>query len=183
MTDGDYVEPTAGMRPTIIVSNTTLKVDDKVYSFDDKGISTEVTPKNQFIRDDFWNWYYYDKDGKLLTGRQTIDGVQLYFDKNGKQVKGSLVEIDGKTYYFDKASQFNLIDGSRNYVFGINVVNMHNNQYGEATLFKYIVHPSLHTVYRFAPDGQLYQINPGTNEIQHVQSCLERSIWHRVCIP
>ena len=45
LTDGDYVEPTAGMRPTIIVSNTTLKVDDKVYSFDDKGISTEVTPK------------------------------------------------------------------------------------------------------------------------------------------
>ena len=39
-----------------------------------------------------------------------------------------------ETYYFDKASQFNLIDGSRN------------------------------TVYRFAPDGQLYQINPGTNE-------------------
>ena len=29
LTDGDYVEPTAGMRPTIIVSNTTLKVDDK----------------------------------------------------------------------------------------------------------------------------------------------------------
>ena len=57
-----------------------------------------------------------------------------------------------------------MIDGSRNYVFGINVVNMHNNQYGEAALFKYIVHPSLHTVYRFAPDGQLYQINPGTNE-------------------
>ena len=34
-----------------------------------------------------------------------------------------------ETYYFDKASQFNLIDGSRNYVFGINVVNnRHNNQ-------------------------------------------------------
>ena len=57
-----------------------------------------------FVRDDFWNWYYYDKEGKLLTGRQTIDGVQLYFDKNGKQVKGSLVDIDGKTYYFDKDS-------------------------------------------------------------------------------
>jgi hypothetical protein len=75
-----------------------------------------------------------------------------------------------ETYYFDKASQFNLIDGSRNYVFGINVVNMHNNQYGEATLFKYIVHPSLHTVYRFAPDGQLYQINPGTNEFNMFQA-------------
>ena len=40
--------------------------------------------QNQFVRDDNWNWYYYDTDGKLLTGRQTIDGVQLYFDKNGK---------------------------------------------------------------------------------------------------
>lgn len=69
-----------------------------------------------------------------------------------------------ETYYFDKASQFKEIDGSRNTVFGINVVNMHNNQYGEATLFKYIVHPSLKTVYRFAPNGQLYQIAPGTNE-------------------
>ena len=66
--------------------------------------------------------------------------------------------------FFDKASQFSGIDSSRNYVFGINVVNMHNNQYGEATLFKYLVHPSLHTVYRFSPDGQAYQITPGSNE-------------------
>ena len=63
-----------------------------------------------------------------------------------------------------KHLNFNLIDGSRNYVFGINVVNMHNNQYGEATLFKYLVHPSLHTVYRFSPDGQVYQLQPGSNE-------------------
>jgi len=46
----------------------------------------------------------------------------------------------------------------------INVINMHNNQYGEATLFKYLVHPSLHTVYRFSPDGQVYQLQPGSNE-------------------
>ena len=89
---------------TIILSNTTLKVDDKTYTIDNEGVVTEFTAKNQFVRDDNWNWYYYDADGKLLTGRQTIDGVQLYFDKNGKQVKGSLVDIDGKTYYFDKDS-------------------------------------------------------------------------------
>ncbi len=53
LTDGDYVEPTAGMRPTIIVSNTTLKSWWQSSPFDDKGISTEVTPTNQFIRDDF----------------------------------------------------------------------------------------------------------------------------------
>ncbi len=50
----NYVEPTAGMRLQLL-SLIPLKVDDKVYSFDDKGISTEVTPTNQFIRDDFWN--------------------------------------------------------------------------------------------------------------------------------
>ena len=94
----------AGMYTTIILTNDTLKVDDKTYTIDNEGVVTEFTAKNQFVRDDFWNWYYYDKEGKLLTGRQTIDGVQLYFDKNGKQVKGSLVEIDGKTYYFDKDS-------------------------------------------------------------------------------
>ena len=50
-------------------------------------VATEFTTKNQFVRDDNWNWYYYDADGKLLTGRQIIDGVQLYFDANGKQAK------------------------------------------------------------------------------------------------
>ena len=94
----------AGMYTTIILTNDTLKVDDKTYTIDNEGVATEFTAKNQFVRDDNWNWYYYDTDGKLLTGRQTIDGVQLYFDKNGKQVKGSLVDIDGKTYYFDKDS-------------------------------------------------------------------------------
>ena len=89
---------------TIILSNTTLKVDDKTYTIDNEGVATEFTAKNQFVRDDFWNWYYYDKDGKLLTGRQTIDGVQLYFDANGKQAKGTLIDIDGDTYYFDKDS-------------------------------------------------------------------------------
>ena len=94
----------ADMYTTIILTNDTLKVDDKTYTIDNEGVATEFTAKNQFVRDDNWNWYYYDTDGKLLTGRQTIDGVQLYFDKNGKQVKGSLVDIDGDTYYFDKDS-------------------------------------------------------------------------------
>ena len=56
-----------------------------------------LRPKNNLFVTTFWNWYYYDAAGKLLTGRQTIDGVQLYFDKNGKQAKGTLVDIDGDT--------------------------------------------------------------------------------------
>ena len=104
LTKSYRTERYADMYTAIILSDTTLKVDDKTYTIDNEGVVTEFTAKKQFVRDDFWNWYYYDKEGKLLTGRQTIDGVQLYFDKNGKQVKGSLVDIDGDTYYFDKDS-------------------------------------------------------------------------------
>ena len=104
LTKSYRTERYADMYTAIILSDTTLKVDDKTYTIDNEGVATEFTAKNQFVRDDNWNWYYYDADGKLLTGRQTIDGVQLYFDKNGKQVKGSLVDIDGDTYYFDKDS-------------------------------------------------------------------------------
>lgn len=104
LTKSYRTERYADMYTAIILSDTTLKVDDKTYTIDNEGVVTEFTAKKQFVRDDNWNWYYYDKEGKLLTGRQTIDGVQLYFDKNGKQVKGSLVDIDGKTYYFDKDS-------------------------------------------------------------------------------
>lgn len=104
LTKSYRTEGHAGMYTTIILSNTTLKVDNKTYMIDNEGVATEFLAKKQFVRDDFWNWYYYDADGKLLTGRQTIDGVQLYFDKNGKQAKGTLVDIDGDTYYFDKDS-------------------------------------------------------------------------------
>lgn len=104
LTKSYQTERYAGMYTAIILADTTLKVDDKTYTIDNEGVVTEFTAKNQFVRDDNWNWYYYDADGKLLTGRQTIDGVQLYFDANGKQAKGTLIDIDGDTYYFDKDS-------------------------------------------------------------------------------
>ena len=104
LTKSYRTERYAGMYTAIILADTTLKVDDKTYTIDNEGVVTKFTAKNQFVRDDNWNWYYYDKDGKLLTGRQTIDGVQLYFDANGKQAKGTLIDIDGDTYYFDKDS-------------------------------------------------------------------------------
>ena len=104
LTKSYRTERYAGMYTAIILADTTLKVDDKTYTIDNEGVATEFTAKNQFVRDDFWNWYYYDADGKLLTGRQTIDGIQLYFDANGKQAKGTLIDIDGDTYYFDKDS-------------------------------------------------------------------------------
>ncbi len=45
-------------------------------------------------------WYYYGKDGKSLVSRfRTIDDKGYYFDADGRMVTG-LTEIDGATYYF-----------------------------------------------------------------------------------
>ena len=102
----------------------------------------------------------------VLAGTLLVGGVANAENWNGlanyPEVPNSANGTE--TYFFDKASEFKGIDSSRNNVFGVNVINMHNNHYGEATLFKYLVNPSLHTVYRYAPDGQVYQIQPGTNE-------------------
>ena len=46
-------------------------------------------------------WHYKDASGKDLTGPQTIDGVKVYFNPGGVQVKGGF-GWDG--HYYDKDS-------------------------------------------------------------------------------
>lgn len=42
------------------------------------------------------DWYYIGSTGTILKGQQTIDGVEVYFDKTtGKQVKGEFVTESG----------------------------------------------------------------------------------------
>ena len=45
-------------------------------------------------------YYFFDKDGKMQTGWQTVGNEKYYFGKDGKQVSG-WQEIDGEKYYFD----------------------------------------------------------------------------------
>ena len=82
----------------------TIQDNKKAYLIDDKGVATETKLTNRFEHDDAWNWYYFDNEGKAVTGLHSIDNVTLYFDKEGKQAKGRLVEIDGQTHYFDRDS-------------------------------------------------------------------------------
>ena len=67
------------------------------------------------VRDRFWsdddgNWYYSDKEGKLLTGEQTIDGFDMYFYPDGVQAKGEIVTIGIEPYYFDKDNGHKVIN-------------------------------------------------------------------------
>ena len=66
-------------------------------------VEKTVVTGGQYTSDDQGNWYYV-KDGKALTGLQTIDYVDVYFDADGKQVKDDTCQIDGSTYHFAKDS-------------------------------------------------------------------------------
>ena len=62
-----------------------------------------VISGGHYTSDDQGNWYYI-KDGKALTGMQNIDNVNVYFDADGKQVKGDTRHVNGATYHFEKDS-------------------------------------------------------------------------------
>ena len=84
------------------------------------------------------NWYYVGSDGAFVKGRKVINGAQVYFDKDGKQVKGDfdddnnfhdindgdlvtnrLVTVGDKSYYigtYNKAIKgATVIDGTEYY--------------------------------------------------------------------
>ena len=65
------------------------------------------------------HWYYIGKDGKILKGPQTIDGVNVYFDTDGKQVKGHFA-ADNR--FYDKNN-------------GWLVTNRIVNMYGDKTYY------------------------------------------------
>ena len=129
---------------------------------------TNVTG-GQYYSDDQGYWHYKDASGKDLTGPQTIDGVKVYFNPGGVQVKGGFgwdghyydkdsgalvtnkfVEEYGRTYYVDENG--NKAIGSKE----VNGAWYYFEQYGE--LIKN----------NFAPDGRYYdkygkQVDFGTN--------------------
>ncbi|MEI3163119.1 MAG: hypothetical protein V8S74_06940 [Lachnospirales bacterium] len=134
----------------------------------DTNSETNVTG-GQYYRDEHGYWHYKDASGKDLTGPQTIDGVKVYFNPSGVQVKGNFgwdghyydkdsgalvtnkfVEEYGRTYYVDENG--NKTIGSKE----VNGAWYYFEQYGE--LIKN----------NFAPDGRYYdkygkQVDFGTN--------------------
>ena len=129
---------------------------------------TNVTG-GQYYRDEYGYWHYKDASGKDLTGPQTVDGVKVYFDQGGVQVKGEFtwdghyydkdsgalvtnkfVENYGRTYYLDENG--NKTIGSKE----VNGAWYYFDQYGEQVKG------------RFASDNRYYdengkQVDFGTN--------------------
>jgi uncharacterized repeat protein (TIGR02543 family) len=69
-------------------------------------IKLTITPDTaqSWTQNDAGQYFYY-KDGKVLTGWQTIEDIKYYFDIYGNRISGKWLQIEGKWYYFN-------IDGS-----------------------------------------------------------------------
>ncbi|WP_347093352.1 glycoside hydrolase family 70 protein [Streptococcus salivarius] len=73
------------------------------FYYDGKGMAyfdnSGFQAKNAFIKY-AGNYYYFAKEGYMLTGRQDIDGKTYFFLPNGIQLRDSIYQQDGKYYYF-----------------------------------------------------------------------------------
>ena len=82
----------------------------------DKDTGALVT--NRYVEKD-GKWYYVNDKGDKLVGQQTVDGVEVYFDKDGVQAKGIFANAD---HFYDKDTgaavrdQIVEVDGKRYYV-------------------------------------------------------------------
>ena len=92
-----HSEVSATTSESVTHENTsTTTIDNNTPSSQSSSAAKNITG-GQWYSDDQGNWHY-KKDDKDLTGPNLIDGQHVYFDKDGKQVKGNFAQ-DG--HYYD----------------------------------------------------------------------------------
>ena len=80
--------------------DTSLVVDGQTFNIDAKGVVTKAHKPGFYTTGDN-NWFYADSHGRNVTGAQVINGQHLYFDANGRQVKGGFVtNTDGSRSFY-----------------------------------------------------------------------------------
>ena len=143
----------------------------------------------QYYSDQNGKWHYRDANGNDLTGPQTIDGVQVYFDKeNGVQAKGVFAKDPNnakKLNFYDKdsgallKSQFIVaysndtkqyeryyLDDNGNPVYGEYRINRRSSYFDDKF--------GTQIIDRFAPNGHFYDqdgvfVNLGTNRFVEIK--------------
>ena len=111
-------------RPKFYISFPSRAEDNPTYYFD---AETGATVTNQFVYAD-GHWYYFGNDGKALLFDQVVNGQHLYFDYQGKQVKGDFVTDYKGTRYYDENSGELVTNQTRT----INGVTYHFDENGRA---------------------------------------------------
>ncbi|WP_455445992.1 glucosyl transferase [Streptococcus salivarius] len=111
-------------RPYFYISFPNRAEDNPTYYFE---AETGAAVTNQFVYAD-GHWYYFGKDGKALLFDQVVNGQHLYFDYEGKQVKGDFVTDYKGTRYYDENSGELVTNQTRT----INGVTYHFDEIGRA---------------------------------------------------
>ena len=111
-------------RPKFYISFPSRAEDNPTYYFD---AETGAAVTNQFVYAD-GHWYYFGNDGKALLFDQVVNGQHLYFDYQGKQVKGDFVTDYKGTRYYDENSGELVTNQTRT----INGVTYHFDENGRA---------------------------------------------------
>ena len=111
-------------RPYFYISFPNRAEDNPTYYFE---AETGAAVTNQFVYAD-GHWYYFGKDGKALLFDQVVNGQHLYFDYEGKQVKGDSVTDYKGTRYYDENSGELVTNQTRT----INGVTYHFDENGRA---------------------------------------------------
>ena len=112
------------VRPKFYISFPNRAEDNPTYYFE---AETGAAVTNQFVYAD-GHWYYFGKDGKALLFDQVVNGQHLYFDYEGKQVKGDFVTDYKGTRYYDENSGELVTNQTRT----INGVTYHFDENGRA---------------------------------------------------
>ena len=97
-----YFDPNTGDKWV----NRSLTLNGTVYNFDSNGVATtkadQTTNRNQFVKGTDQEWYYYDANGKKVTGLQTINKDLYYFNDKGQQVRGKIFNLGDNHYFANK---------------------------------------------------------------------------------
>ena len=107
--------------------DTSLVVNGQTFNIDAKGVVTKAHTPGFYTTGDN-NWFYADSHGRNVTGAQVINGQHLYFDYEGKQVKGDFVTDYKGTRYYDENSGELVTNQTRT----INGVTYHFDENGRA---------------------------------------------------
>ncbi|EHJ51977.1 glycoside hydrolase family 70 protein [Streptococcus macacae] len=91
-------------KETNFLPKSLLNQDSQVgFSYDGTGYvyysTSGYQAKNTFISEGD-KWYYFDKNGYMVTGVQNINGVHYYFLPNGLQLRNAILKNENGTYAY-----------------------------------------------------------------------------------
>ncbi|CAI2654699.1 hypothetical protein AKUH1B104J_13000 [Apilactobacillus kunkeei] len=106
-------------------------VKNKIVSY--KGKNIYVNKLGTLVTNELFsyknNTYLAGKSGNFLTGLRSVNNEKMYFDKNGKLIKGLIENVNGKQMFFDPSTGYLITD---KYI-TVNKVNYHADLNGYLT--------------------------------------------------